>query len=63
MLELRDVTKRYGALTALGHVSFSVGPGEVLGYLGPNDSGKSLHRQDARGPDASLTRSYSPRRG
>ena len=41
MLELRDVTKRYGALTALGHVSFSVGPGEVLGYLGPNGSGKS----------------------
>ena len=47
MLELRDVTKRYGALTALSHVSFSVDPGEVLGYLGPNGSGKSLHRQDA----------------
>jgi ABC-2 type transport system ATP-binding protein len=41
MLELRDVTKRYGGLAAVSHLSFSVQPGEVLGYLGPNGSGKS----------------------
>ena len=41
MIEVRDVTKRYGGLTAVNHVNFSVGPGEVLGYLGPNGSGKS----------------------
>jgi len=41
MLDVRDVTKRYGGLVAVNHVSFAVKPGEVLGYLGPNGSGKS----------------------
>jgi len=41
MLDVRDLTKRYGALTAVSGASFTVRPGDVLGYLGPNGSGKS----------------------
>jgi ABC-2 type transport system ATP-binding protein len=41
MLDVQHLTKRYGALTAIQDVSFTVRPGEVLGLLGPNGSGKS----------------------
>lgn len=41
MLELRDVSKRYGAITAVRRLNLTIGAGEVLGYLGPNGSGKS----------------------
>jgi ABC-2 type transport system ATP-binding protein len=41
MLEIRNVTKSYGRLTAVNDVSFTVRPHEVCGYLGPNGSGKS----------------------
>ncbi len=41
MLELRHVTKRYPATTAVKDVSFAARRGEVTGYLGPNGSGKS----------------------
>jgi ABC-2 type transport system ATP-binding protein len=41
MIECQDVTKLYGPLRAVDHVSFQVQPGEVLGFLGPNGAGKT----------------------
>jgi ABC-2 type transport system ATP-binding protein len=41
MIEVRDLTKRYGDKTAVDHLSFTVEPGRVTGFLGPNGAGKS----------------------
>ena len=41
MIEIENVTKRYGAQLALDGVSFRVEKGEILGFLGPNGAGKS----------------------
>ena len=40
-LQLDGLTKRFGAITAVDHISFSVDHGEVLGFLGPNGAGKT----------------------
>jgi ABC-2 type transport system ATP-binding protein len=40
-LEVDGLTKKFGDFMAVDHVSFTVEPGEVLGYLGPNGSGKT----------------------
>jgi ABC-2 type transport system ATP-binding protein len=41
MIELRELTRRFGPYTAVDRVSFAASPGEVLGFLGPNGAGKS----------------------
>ena len=41
MLELRGLTKRFGALAAVDGIDLDVARGEVLGFLGPNGAGKS----------------------
>jgi len=41
ILDVQSISKRFGALTALEDVSFTLAPGELLGLAGPNGSGKS----------------------
>ena len=41
MIEIRDLTKRFGRVLAVDDLSFDVHPGRVTGFLGPNGSGKS----------------------
>jgi len=41
MIEVKGLTKRFGELLAVDHVSFDVKEGEIFGFLGPNGAGKS----------------------
>lgn len=41
MIELTDLTKRYGQTLAVDHLSLRVGEGEIFGFIGPNGAGKT----------------------
>jgi ABC-2 type transport system ATP-binding protein len=51
MIEVRDLSKRYGATVAVDGLSFDVLPGAVTGFLGPNGSGKSTTMRMIMGLD------------
>jgi ABC-2 type transport system ATP-binding protein len=52
MIEIRDLTKRYGATVAVDRLSFDVLGGAVTGFLGPNGAGKSTTMRMLLGLDA-----------
>ncbi|KMO61769.1 sodium ABC transporter ATP-binding protein, partial [Lacticaseibacillus rhamnosus] len=41
MLEVKDLVKTFGTMTAVDHVSFTVKPGEIMGLIGQNGAGKT----------------------
>ena len=55
MIEVVDLTKRYGKVLAVDRLSFRVEPGTITGFLGPNGAGKSTTLRSVLGlvhPDA-----------
>ncbi|MEU6391642.1 ATP-binding cassette domain-containing protein [Streptomyces sp. NPDC046939] len=52
MIEVSELTKRYGRRTAVDRLSFTVRPGVVTGFLGPNGAGKSTTLRVVLGLDA-----------
>jgi len=66
MIEVQQLTKRYGNTVAVDEVSFVVQPGRVTGFLGPNGAGKStttLRRRSSASPAwATTSKPASPRR-
>lgn len=41
MIEVKNVTKKYGNFVAVDNISFNIKEGEIIGLLGPNGAGKS----------------------
>src|SRR5471030_2729261 len=59
MLEIENLTKRFGGFTAVTGLSLSVRQGEVLGFLGPNGAGKTTTMKMVTGflaPDGGTAR-------
>src|SRR6202161_781717 len=51
MIEVRGLTKRYGAKTAVDGLTFGIEPGKVTGFLGPNGAGKTTTMRCVLGLD------------
>ena len=41
MIEVKNITKKYGSFTAVDNISFKIEEGEIIGLRGPNGAGKS----------------------
>jgi len=63
-IEISSLHKRFGATVALDGMTFTVAPGEVTGFVGPNGPGKSISMRVILGleaPDAGSALSGGPR--
>src|SRR3954447_12150220 len=52
MIEVNELTKRYGRKIAVDQLSFTVRPGQVTGFVGPNGAGKTTTLRMILGLDA-----------
>ena len=41
MIQVENITKKYGSFTAVDNINFEIDEGEIVGFLGPNGAGKS----------------------
>ena len=48
LIEMRGISKSFGAIQALNDVNFSIDPGEILGLVGDNSAGKSTLMKTSR---------------
>ena len=65
-LSIHDVSKSYGGKTAVESVSFTVNPGEIIGFLGPNGAGKTTTLRMALGlikPDSGEVKLFGDQPG
>ena len=44
MIEVKNITKKYGKFTAVDNLNFKVEDHEIMGFLGPNGAGKSIYK-------------------
>ncbi len=59
MIQVKNLTKKYGSKTVLDNVSFQINSGEIVGFLGPNGAGKSTTMNIITGYIASTSGSVS----
>ena len=62
MIEVKNLTKRYGNHLAVDHLNFTVESGKIYGFLGPNGAGKSTTMNIMTGYLGALTSSKSRKR-
>ena len=55
MLQIQQLTKRYGEKTAVDALTLTIRPGEIFGFIGPNGAGKTFACTSARGSCAPLS--------